>query len=342
MADPMDGTKATMTTRDAALAWRLFEANWIPIGAMCVAFALVLAATDFSFTLGSAAFSFGFVAVYGGFAYYNAHTPHRRDPQVVFALGTTAQIVLITVVMTPMTYAAAALNLPLQDALLDHLDRAMGLDWRAYLAFVNDHGVVRTALNIGYGMIRWPIFIIPVALVLVRDYRRLQEFTLAFALALIVTTIVSALVPAIGTFYHLHLTAADYANINPAAYLEQLRDLPPVRDGSLRRLDLLALTGLVTFPSFHAASAVLYVWALWPVRWLRGVALVSNATMLAATPIHGGHYFVDVIAGVAVAAAGIVAARWVSRRIEALQSWALGFTLRPWRPRQEESIQSTS
>jgi len=331
-----------MTTREAALAWRLFEANWIPIGAMCAVVALVLMTTDFSFTLGGTAFSFGFVAVYGGFAYYNAHAPHRRDPQIVFALGATAQIVLITVVMTPMTYFAAALNFPLQDAPLDHLDRAMGLDWRAYLAFVNDHEVVRTVLTIGYGMIRWPIFIIPVALVLVRDYRRLQEFTLAFALALIVTTIVSAMVPAIGTFYHLHLTPADYPNIEPAAYLEQLRDLPPVRDGSLRHLNLLTLTGLVTFPSFHAASAVLYLWALWPVRWLRIVALVSNATMLAATPIHGGHYFVDVIAGVAVAVAGIVAARAVSRRVETLQSWAGGFTLRPWRPRQEKPSLSTS
>lgn len=331
-----------MTTREAALAWRLYEANWIPIGAMCAVLALVLAATDFSFTFGGTAFSFGFVGVYGGFAYYNAHAPHRRDPQVVFTLGATAQIVLITVVMTPMTYAAAALNFPLQDAWLDHLDRAMGLDWRAYLAFVNDHAIVRTVLTIGYGMIRWPIFIIPAALALVGDYRRLQEFTMAFALALIATTIISAFVPAIGTFYHLHLTAADYANINPAAYLEQLRDLPPVRDGSLRRLDLLALTGLITFPSFHAASAVLFAWALWPVRWLRAVTVVSNVTMLAATPIHGGHYFVDVIAGIAVAVAGIVAARWVSRRVEALQSWAPAFTLRPWRPRQEKPIQSMS
>lgn len=331
-----------MTTREAAFAWRLFEANWIPIGVMCAALALVLLTTDFSFTLGGTAFSFAFVGVYGGFAYYNAHAPHRGDPRVMFALGATAQIVLITVVMTPLTYAAAALNFPLQDAWLDNLDRAMGLDWGAYLAFVNDHELARIVLTIGYGMIRWPIFIIPVALVLVRDYRRLQEFTMAFALALIATTIVSALVPAIGTFYHLHLTAADYPNIEPLAYLEQLRDLPPVRDGSLRRLDLLALTGLVTFPSFHAASAVLYLWALWPVRWLRAVALVSNGTMLLATPIHGGHYFVDVIAGVAVAIAGIVAARAVSRRIEALQSWPPASTLRPWRSRQEKPVQSMS
>lgn len=331
-----------MTTREAAAAWRLFEANWIPIGAMGAALALMLATTDFSFTFGGAAFSFGFVAVYGGFAYYNAYAPHRRDPQVVFALGATAQIVLITVVMTPLTYAAAALNFPLQDALLDHLDRAMGLDWRAYLAFVNDHPLLRVALTIGYAMIRWPIFIIPVALVAAHRYCRLQEFTLAFALALIVTTIVSALVPAFGFYHLLGPAIADFPNLHPVAYVESSRELPLVRDGSLRHLDLLALTGLVTFPSFHAASAVLYAWALWPVRWMRGVGLVSNGAMLAATPVDGGHYFIDVIAGLAVAAAAIVAARWMSRRVEALQSWAGGFTLRPWRPSQENPSPSTS
>src|ERR1700728_2248702 len=94
-ADDLRASEGPMS-RDAALAWRLFEANWIPIGAMCVVAALVLATTGFSFTFGSAAFSFGFVAVYGGFAYYNAYAPHRRDPQIVFALGATAQIVLIT------------------------------------------------------------------------------------------------------------------------------------------------------------------------------------------------------------------------------------------------------
>ena len=36
---------------------------------------------------------------------------------------------------------------------------------------------------------------------------------------------------------------------------------------------------------------------------------------MTATPIDGGHYFIDVIAGVAVAVLAIVAARQVSRRI---------------------------
>jgi membrane-associated phospholipid phosphatase len=94
-----------------------------------------------------------------------------------------------------------------------------------------------------------------------------------------------------------------------------VRDLGPVRDGRLRVLDLFGLAGIVTFPSFHATSAALYAWALWPVRWFRPIAILANAAMLASTPIDGGHYFVDLVAGIAVAVAAVVAARAVSRRL---------------------------
>jgi len=116
-------------------------------------------------------------------------------------------------------------------------------------------------------------------------------------------------------YQQIGLDPAALSNIEPRAYLDQVRDLDPVRDGTLRHLDLFTLAGIVTFPSFHAASVVLYVWALWPVRWMRPIALVANAAMLASTPIDGGHYFVDLIAGVAVAGAAIFAARWLSRSI---------------------------
>lgn len=41
--------------------------------------------------------------------------------------------------------------------------------------------------------------------------------------------------------------------------------------------------------------------------------LLVNGLMLAATPVNGGHYFVDLIAGMAIAVLAIVAARQVGR-----------------------------
>jgi len=308
-----------MTRRESVAAWRLFELNWVPLAAMGAALLLALALTDFSLGWVGVLASLGFVAVYAGFAYYNAKAPHRRDPQVVFVLGSTAQIVLITALMTPLTYVAAAANFPLQDAALLAIDQALGIDGRAYLAFVDQHPVLAAWLSYGYTMIRWPIFAIPVVLAAAHCYRRMQEFTLAFALALAATTIISAFVPALGIFSQFDIHATSYSHLNPIAYFESLREMPLVRDGSLRRLELLGLKGMVTFPSFHAASAALYTWALWPVRWMRPVAVIANGVMLASCPVDGAHYVIDLVAGIGVAVLAIIAARWISRRALAPQ-----------------------
>ena len=305
-------TAHPVTKAEVDAAWRLFLLNWIPLGVMGVVLALCMAFTDFSIKLPGLAFSLGFVAVYAGFAHANARSAVRRDPRVMFALGGTAQIVLVTVLMTPLTYVAAATNFPLQDANLLAADRALGFDWTAYVGFVNDHPTLATVLTLGYRMIRWPIFAIPVVLALAHRYRRMDEFIFAFGLALIVTTIISVFVPAIGIYFDLPDVSASYSNVVPVAYFDSVREMPLVRDGSIRALELTKLTGLVTFPSFHAASAVLYTWALWPVRWIRPIAVIANVAMLASCPVDGAHYIIDLIAGVALAVLAIMAARWIS------------------------------
>jgi len=303
-----------MTQPRASAAWRLFSFNWLPIGVMAAALALTLALTGFSIKPASILIPLGAAAIYVGVAYYNMCVPQRRDPMVVFVLGSTAQLVLVTLIMTPMSYIAAAAGLPMADASLDYLDRALGLDWRGYFSFVYARPQLIAGVVLGYGMIGWLVFGIPVVLGMTRRYRRLQEFTLAFALALIATTIISIFVPALGAYDQLGIKP-DPAVLTPGGYLDTVRDLPLVRDGSLRELDISKLVGIVTFPSFHAAAAVLYLWALWSVWWLRPLALIANAAMLMATPIDGGHYFVDVIAGIAVALLAIIAALRIGERL---------------------------
>jgi hypothetical protein len=48
---------------------------------------------------------------------------------------------------------------------------------------------------------------------------------------------------------------------------------------------------------------MLCILAAWRIRWLRAVTLLVSGTMILSTPIAGSHYFVDTIAGVALAAA---------------------------------------
>ena len=297
-------------------AWRLLLLNWVMIAGMGAALLLALVVTDFSIGLSGLAIAGGYVALYAGFAHANARSPNRRDPQVIFVLAGIAQAVVITALMTPLTYIAASTGWPLQDANLLAIDRILQFDWAGYVRFVDAHPTLATWLSFGYTMIRWPVFAIPVVLAAKHRYRRIEEFILAFGVALIATTFISALVPAIGVYQQIGLDPSALHNIDPGAYVAQLRDLPPTRAGTLRQLDLMGLAGIVTFPSFHAASAVLYAWALWPVKWFRPIAILANGAMLAATPIIGGHYFIDLIAGIAIAMMAIAVACKISRAVD--------------------------
>ena len=315
---------------ETSIAWQLFSYNWALLGLMALALALVMPLTGFSIKPMSLDGAGRIASVYSGVAYYNLYWRAKKNPTIIFILGSTRQILLIPILMTPMTYIAASADLPMQDRNLMALDQALGLDWMGYFNFFYHHYALLYAAVVGYSMIGWPVFGVPIVLAVTRHYRRLQEFTLAFALALIATTAVSALTPAMGTYDWLHyLPNPDI--FTPGAYLEQLRDLPLVRDGSLRHLELTKLAGIVTFPSFHSAAAVLYLWAFWPVRWMRPIAVVANVGMLVATPVCGGHYFVDVFAGIAIAAVAIMAARRIADRLvsayPAVPSYAPGVAI---------------
>ncbi len=107
--------------------------------------------------------------------------------------------------------------------------------------------------------------------------------------------------PAQGVWGHMGLSAGHYT-ISPVTRELHLAIFHGLRDGTFRNLVAQGAEGIITFPSLHTAVAVLFIIAMWPVKYLRWVALLVNVAMIAATPIDGGHYFTDVIAGAAVAA----------------------------------------
>jgi membrane-associated phospholipid phosphatase len=188
----------------------------------------------------------------------------------------------------------------------------MGFDSRTFILFVNDHPMLSNALTFGYDMIKWPLLAIPIVLASTGRFIRLQQFVMALTVAMAITILISAFAPAIGNYQSLGLTAAEVPNVNMIPFLHLQHDIPEVRNGSLRYLELFKLAGVVAFPSFHAVSAVLFAWAFAPVRGWGPVALVLNVLMLASTPILGGHYLIDVVGGIALAIASIAFAKWLS------------------------------
>jgi membrane-associated phospholipid phosphatase len=299
-----------MTDSETRTAWHLFQLNWIPILAMGDLLALGLGltglrleTTTFGITLTIATMLVAIVA------WHRRVQGDHADPKLVFSLGSIAQIIIACAVVGPLSYVVAKLHWPLQDQALLAIDRAFGLHPEPIIGFVNDHPWLAARLSAAYGLIKWFLLAIPIVLALTARYLRLQLFMLAMSIALAITIAISALVPAIGTYYALQVPAAHIPDVNTAVYAGQLRDILALRDGSLHELKLFGLSGIISFPSFHAASAVLYMWALWPVRRIGGLSVALNLLMIAATPVIGAHYFIDIAGGIAVAAVSIWAAK---------------------------------
>ena len=73
------------------------------------------------------------------------------------------------------------------------------------------------------------------------------------------------------------------------------------------------MQGIIQFPSYHAAGAVLLSYAVagFP-RWIVvPTIIVETVLIVSAIPI-GGHHLVDVLAGAALAIASIALARYIS------------------------------
>jgi hypothetical protein len=238
----------------------------------------------------------------------------RRDERLASGLESTAQLIAFAAVGAPLSYlaAAAAAAIPLQDSVFQAMDRALGFDWMALLHWLDNAPVTFGGLRLIYSSLLPQMTIAVLCLAFTGRLAWLRTFMLAFVFATLVTIATSAVLPAAGVWLHYGLTEAD-ARIVPVVHT-----VWPVftglRDGSMRALVAVGAEGVITFPSLHAALAVIMIAALWPIARLRWPVFILNTAMLAATPIDGAHYLVDVLAGLAVAGGSLLAARAVVMR----------------------------
>jgi membrane-associated phospholipid phosphatase len=199
-------------------------------------------------------------------------------------------------------YAAARSGLPLQDAALVHMDRLIGIDGGAIISFVQRHPGFEAFSISSYGLMPWMVFAAVLIPPMFGQLRRAKEYLLATIMASALAAFILALNPVVGPWAGFDF----HPYWNQAWYTHELNSLRSV-DPFTANPDYTC--GLITFPSFHVALAVLGVFALWPFRWLRILALVVAALIAIATVTTGWHYASDGIGGIAIAAIGIALAR---------------------------------
>jgi membrane-associated phospholipid phosphatase len=193
-----------------------------------------------------------------------------------------------------ISYLCAKLSLPLHDAQFIAMDQGLGFDWLRWFAFVNRHPMLAEIFRLSYGTLLLQLFITFGVATLCRDRRRLAEFCQVIIVAAVITCIVSGMLPAIG--------AKPYFGIPGANWIDDLRQL---REAGPAFFNLDDLQGIVTMPSYHTASGVIFMWSTRRTGIVSLAMIVLNVVMITSTLTEGGHYLVDVLGGIAVAVASI-------------------------------------
>jgi hypothetical protein len=229
------------------------------------------------------------------------YTRLRPDPRIAGLATASGQLISFTAAGAVLSYLTVTSGYPLVDRQLAQVDAALNLDWPAFFEWVEARPAIKRTLVIAYFSCMTQIAILFLYLSASGRLERLREFVWLFVITLLVIIPISWLLPAASAW--VHFGVAERAD----AY--HLADFIALRAGEMRQILLAEVNGLITFPSFHAALAVILIYACRGLKILFPVSLALNSLMLAATPTVGGHYFIDIAAGLGVVACVIAVHR---------------------------------
>jgi membrane-associated phospholipid phosphatase len=117
-------------------------------------------------------------------------------------------------------------------------------------------------------------------------------------------------VPAAGAFAYYAPTPQMFENFSAMGEMWPFAHaFTMLRDGSLAVIDLSALAGIVSFPSFHTVLGVITAYAVRDTRRLLIPVLLVNGTMIVSTMPVGGHHLIDVVAGAGLTLGAILLVR---------------------------------
>jgi hypothetical protein len=212
-----------------------------------------------------------------------------------------AQLLTFSFTAIALTYVAASANFPLMDDVFARLDATMGFRWADTYAWVQRHPVLQASLWTAY----WSGGVQLLGLFLIHCMRApgigSGELMWNYMVSLLITIAISVILPAaampgmIGQ-HHIDVFLA-------------------LRNSGITVLEASTIAGLVAFPSWHAAMGVIFIYSARGMKWLLAILAPLNVLLIAATPSCGGHYLVDTIAGLAVAAVSILVVRRIRRAI---------------------------
>jgi membrane-associated phospholipid phosphatase len=203
------------------------------------------------------------------------------------------------------SYLSASLGWPLRDADLAAVDKWIGFDWIEFLRITNSAPNIGYLLALAYKSTSAQLLLLCLFLSLSGKLERLSEIFALLAITALTTLFLNMAIPAAGA-YAFYLPSREMFNhFSELAGMWHYQILLQLRTLPVPELDFSKVEGLVTFPSFHTVLAIITTYGTRDHRYLFIPVACLNAAVIVSTLPEGGHYLIDVIAGVAVAGASI-------------------------------------
>ncbi len=232
------------------------------------------------------------LAIIGAAAYY-----FRREENFLLCLSALVQMVLFSMSFIVLTYLGAKLAYPLWDRQFAAWDVALGCDLPALKAWLAVHPRIDRALVVAYNSLLPQTALVIIVLGFRNERKLLETFILRMMIAAMIAYMFFVWMPAEGPSGALGITPPGWGE---SRYIEHVRAL---RAGEFHHFNFAEGQGLITFPSFHAVWAIFLFLAMRKYRYWNVAFALLEVAVIISTVTAGGHYFVDVPAGFALAAA---------------------------------------
>lgn len=230
------------------------------------------------------------LAIVAAYSHWSGYAKMREACLLLFW-----SFLLVAILPLPQ-YAAARTAMPLRDGVLVRMDQTIGINIGTVVAWARSHPLLNLFLGQCYhGLVPY-VFLAMAILPIAGKFESARRFILAVICGVICASLVVAVFPAASPWSVYHYSLYESQSLIA-------REFSAIRNPAPFRINTGFSGGLIEFPSFHVALAIMATRALWEFRLFRVPCGLFCLLVAVATMTTGMHYGMDVIGGTVLAIA---------------------------------------